>query len=164
MRQKEMMQREKTKPCQPVAAGPAVVLPAPGYPLLGCSSAAPNSVSPDNSKFNMKCFTMRMEWTFIGNEQAMTVDSISIGDKNVEQNWRVQNRQKCTPGQQMKIDISAHRLQLQNRHNCTPGLLKNQTEESALLQHKIRILDTIEFEDINKLSTSTNVDFEALRA
>lgn len=31
----------------PVETGPAVILPAsPGYPLLGCASAEPNSVSP----------------------------------------------------------------------------------------------------------------------
>ena len=52
--------RVERKMALPGTTGPAVILPAsPGYPLLGCASAEPNSVSPgsksltDRSRFRL---------------------------------------------------------------------------------------------------------------
>jgi hypothetical protein len=46
----------KKKPGAATPQAPRVILPPwPGYPLLGCSAALPNSVSPGNLKPTMKC-------------------------------------------------------------------------------------------------------------
>ena len=185
-----MFQRQRRKKAQQARGSRAngLFFPPPGYPLSGCSSAEPDSVSPSNVKFNARQDEMRTESLVVknqpskssgrarhsrlkerrgvaaGRETCPTKASVSISTEPAGVLRQAENRQNCTPALAFKNDISAPRVSSQIRHNCTPGPAaeappNNPYEPNQCSADLIRSCVQV----MKELAPWPNVDFEVQR-
>ena len=186
-----MFQRQRRKKAQQARGSRAngLFFPPLGYPLSGCSSAEPDSVSPSNVKFSALRVEMRTETHVVenqpliaenrarhsrpnerrgvgaGRETRLIALSVSISTESAGVLRQAENRQNCTPARAFKNDTSAHRVSSQLRHNCTPGPAaeappNNPYEPNQCSADLLRSY----VQAIKEVPPKPNVDFEALRA